>query len=282
MSTLTMERSRLSFGGILRSEWIKLVTLRSTMWCYLLMIVIPIGLGLLLAATVGGGANDDGMIAANEQALWLQTVTLGVGFTQLVSVVLGTLVITGEYGTGMIRSTFAAVPTRVPALIAKAIIFGLVTFAVGLVSTVATAVLTVPLLTANGISPDFGDGNVWLGMIGAAGYLALIGLLAMAIGAIIRNSAGGIAAGLGLVLVVPTVLQIIASVTRADWAQNLAGFLPNAAGGVMFSYPVDAAAAPPAVPGMIVLEPWQGALVLVAWVAALHILAAVLLKRRDV
>ena len=285
MTAATLGRGRLTFGGVLRSEWIKLVTLRSTLWCYVIMILIPIGLGFLLAVA---SSTADGGTPTNDaqQASWLQVATLGIGFTQLVSVVLGALVITGEYGTGMIRSTFAAVPKRLPALAAKAIVFGLVTFAVGFVSIVATAFLTAPLLPANGVNPDPGDGRVWLGMVGGAGYLALIGLLAMAIGAIIRNSAGGIATGLGLVLVAPTVLQIIAGVTQAAWAQNLGAFLPSAAGGLMYSFPADAGAAalptgPPPVADAIVLEPWQGALVLAAWVVGLFILAGVLLRRRD-
>ena len=289
MTARTLDRARLTFGGVLRSEWIKLVTLRSTMWCYFIMIVITIGLGFLLAATgpAGFGGDDGGTMPAEaQQALWLQTATLGIGFTQLVTVVLGALVITGEYGTGMIRSTFAAVPTRLPALAAKALVFGTVTFLVGLVSIVATAVLTATVLPASGVHPDFGDERVWVGALGGAGYLTLIGLLAMAIGTIIRNSAGGIAAGLGLVLVAPTVLQIIAGVTGATWAQNLTSFLPSAAGGLMYGYPSDAADAavppgPPPIDDAIVLEPWQGLLVLAGWVVGLFILAGVLLRRRD-
>jgi ABC-2 type transport system permease protein len=282
MTAATLDRSHLTFAGVLRSEWIKLVTLRSTVWCYLIMILIPIGLGLLLAATVTNVTGGGVLTRESQQATWLQTATLGIGFTQLVSVVLGALVITGEYGTGMIRSTFAAVPKRIPALVAKAIVFALVTFVVGLVSIVATAAMTAPLLAGSGVEADFGDVDVWLGLVGGAGYLAMIGLLSMAIGAIIRNSAGGIAAGLGLVLVAPTVLQIIAGVTQAAWAQNVAAFLPSASGGLMYAYPMDVAAGPPVAPEIIVLEAWQGALVLGAWILAMFILAAALLRRRDV
>jgi ABC-2 type transport system permease protein len=279
MTATALERSHLTFGGAVRSEWIKLVTLRSTMWCYAIMVLVSIGLGFLLAATVSNVTGGGQMSAADQQAIWLQTATLGIGFTQLVSVVLGALVITGEYGTGMIRSTFAAVPARVPALVAKGLVFGLVTFVVSLASIAATAVLVAPVITGNGVTPDLGDGRAWLAMVGGAGYLALVGLMAMAIGAIIRNSAGGIAAGLGLVLVAPTVLQIIAGVTQAVWAQNVAAFLPSTAGGVMYAYPMNAT---PSGSEIIVLEAWQGALVLGGWVAVLAIVAGVLLKRRDV
>ncbi len=283
MTTTPVSRSHtaasgLSFGGVLRSEWIKLRTLRSTLWCYLIIIVITIGLGFLLAGTVNLDSSGT-MDHASQQSLWLQVATLGIGFSQLVAAVLGALMITGEYGTGMIRSTLTAVPRRWPALTAKAIVFGLTTFVIGLVSIIGTALLTAPLLPSKGIHPDFGDPAVWWGLVGGAGYLALIGLLSLSIGAIIRNSAGGIAASLGLVLVLPAVLSILAAVTRADWARNLGTFLPGDAGGRMYAYTSGTTAQ--AAAGTIVLEPWQGLLVLIGWVVVLFAAAVVLLKRRD-
>jgi len=263
-----------SFGGILRSEWIKLRSLRSTFWCFLIMVVITIGLGFLLAATF---RSDSELPVDAQQGIWVQVATLGIGFSQLVAAVLGALVITGEFGTGMIRSTFAAVPSRFPAIAAKGLVVGVATFVVGLVSIVITAVVTAPLLPSVGIHPDLGDGAAWLAFVGGAGYLALIALLSYSIGAIIRNSAGGIATALGLILVLPTVLQIVAGVTRATWAQNLGKFLPSDAGAQMYSYPSGATTPP----DVLVLEPWQGLLVLAAWVVVLFAVASVLIKRRD-
>jgi ABC-2 type transport system permease protein len=266
---------RLSFGGILRSEWIKLRTVRSTNWCYLIIVVLTIGLGCLVAASISAGIGDGAM----QQAIWMQMTTVGVNFTQLVSAVLGALVITGEYGTGMIRSTVTAVPTRAPALIAKAIVFGVTTFIVALVSLTAAALLTAAILPGKGIHPDFGDPAVWGAIVGGAGFLALIGMLALSIGAIIRNSAGGIATSLALILVAPVVVSIVASITQADWAGNLGAFLPSGAGGRMYAYVSGLETAMP--PGIVVLEPWQGFLVLVGWVVVLFIGASALFKRRD-
>jgi ABC-2 type transport system permease protein len=207
--------------------------------------------------------------------------------------VLGALVITGEYGTGMIRSTFAAVPKRLPAVVAKALVFGVTTFIVSLIGLLATALMTTPLLPGKGITPDYGDGAVWLALVGGAGYIALIGLLAFGIGLIIRNSAGGIAAALGLVLVVPTILQVLARVTRADWPANIAAFLPSSAGSKLYGYPGAAAEAlAPGRPGgatstaasatnTITLDSWQGLLVLVGWVVVAFVIGAILVKRRD-
>jgi ABC-2 type transport system permease protein len=274
-------RSGLSFGGILLSEWIKLRTLRSTVWCYLIIVVLTIGLGMLAATAFPSDGSTPDHAAA--QSTWLLTATLGISFSQLVTAVLGALVITGEYGTGMIRSTLTAVPKRVPALVAKALVFGVTTFVVGLVSLVATAMLTAPLLPGKGIEPDFGDSTFWLALVGGAGYLALIGVLSLSIGALIRNSAGGIAASLGLVLVLPGIVQILGALTRAEWITNLGVFLPSDAGGRMYAYVTDAATTPqnPQLPDPLVLEPWQGLLVLAAWFVVTFVLGSILLKRRD-
>lgn len=269
--------SRLTFSGALRSEWIKLRTVRSTVWCYAIIVVLTLAFGILLANTfsapLAGALGPD-----DQQVLALQVSTLSIGFSQLVASVLGVLVISGEYGTGMIRSTLTAVPQRTPALIAKAIVFGLVTFVVGLVGIALTALVTSPMLPGVGITPDFADPQFLLAIGGGALYLALIGVMSLALGAIIRNSAGGIAASLGLLLVLPTVLQIFAAMTNATWATNLGAFLPSSAGDKLYSYAAEGGVTD----GFVSLSSLQGGLVLTAWAVVLMVVAAVLMKRRDV
>jgi ABC-2 type transport system permease protein len=276
MSTpTTIAPSGLTFGGILHSEWIKLTSLRSTFWCFGVLIFLTLGLAALFGWTLSlDGVDFD---AATKQAYAVQSATLSIGMSQLVIAVLGALVITGEYGTGMIRSTLTAVPARLPALFGKVLVFGATTFVISLVSIVLAALLSAPLLAANGISVNFGDTAYWAALVGAAGYLALIGVLSTAIGTIIRSSAGAIAVVLGLILVLPTIVQVFAAITQTQWIADLGSFLPDGAGGRMYAYVsgfVDNG-------GQLTLEPWQGALVLLAWVAALLGLASVLLKRRD-
>jgi ABC-2 type transport system permease protein len=180
----------------------------------------------------------------------------------------------------MIRSTFAAVPTRLPALFAKLLVMVVVTFVVGLVAIVVTAIVTAPILNGKGVDFHLFDSDVMLALLGGAGYLALIAALAFGAGAILRNSAGGIASALGLILVVPPILSIIGSITRATWIQNVAAFLPSSAGEKMFALaPAASAAQPPA--DLVVLTGGEGLLVLVAWVVVLLGVAAVLVKRRD-
>lgn len=271
--------SGVSFGGILRSEWIKLMSLRSTIWCYAILVFLTISLGLLFGSTIfteGITLDHD-----TQQTFAVQAATLSTGMSQLVIAVLGALVITGEYGTGMIRSTLTAVPARLPALFGKIVVFGIVTFVISLVAIVLSALLSAPLLAGNGIEADFGDANYWSALVGAAGFLALTGIFATAIGTIVRNSAGAIAIVLGFVLVLPTIVQIFAVITKAEWVANLGAFLPSNAGARMYAYVSDAPAVDPLGLDSLVLEPWQGALVLVAWVVALLALASVLLKRRD-
>jgi ABC-2 type transport system permease protein len=270
--------SQLTFGGVLRSEWIKLISLRSTLWCYLILIVVTVGLGLLLSLvrnpTVGGAIS-----AEAQRATAVQAITAGTSLGQLIVAVLGALVITGEYGTGMIRSTLTAVPKRTPALVAKALVFGVTTFVVALVAVAATALITAPLFPNVGVHVDILDSRILLPLLGDAGYLALLGMLSLAIGAIIRSSAGGIAAAIGLVLVVPIVLSIVYGVTQAMWARNVDSLLPGSAGGRMYAYVPSQAA--PVTKGLITLDPTQGTLLLVAWVVVIFVVAAVLLKRRD-
>jgi len=274
------QNAHLSFGGTLRSEWIKLRSLRSTIWCYGIVIVVTVSFGLLLAQ-VGFGQSPLGGEALTpelQQSNAIMVSTLGISFSQLVAAVLGVLVVSGEYGTGMIRSTFTAVPKRLPALFSKAIVFGVVTFIVGLVSVFATALITAPILPSSGITPDFSDPEFLLALVGGAAYLALIGILSLAIGAIVRNSAGGIAASLGLVLVLPPVLQIVVALTQAEWARNIGTFLPDLAGSRLFAYGAEASVTD----GIVTLDAAQGGLVMLAWIAVMFVVASVLIKRRDV
>jgi len=296
MTTTTLEASqsptpqrprhtatRLNFARVVRSEWIKLRTLRSTLWLFAIFVLLTVAFGLLMAATFdtsGGPAPH----AETQKSFTVMVATLGVSFTQLVAAVLGVLIISGEYTTGMIRSTFAAVPKRLPAFFAKALVLALATFVVSLVSIVATALITAPILAGQGIEGQLLDGDVMRALLGGAGYLTLVALLAFGFGAILRNSAGGIATVLGLILVVPTVLGILAAITQTVWVQNLSAFLPSNAGALMYEIGDGSFMGGPPVAtnaDIITLDATQGFLVLLAWVVVLFITAAALIKRRD-
>ena len=287
MSTTTAPATRnahvpkVRFSGIIKSEFIKLFTLRSTFWCILIVLVLSIGVGLLLATVsppARAGIPTVTLTTAAQQGEAVTYATVGTGFGELVLAVLGVLVIAGEYSTGMIRSTFAAVPGRLPALFAKALVLAITTFVVGLVTIYATALVIFPLLPGKHIHPNWGDWKVEEALIGGAVYLAIISLIAFSLGAIIRNNAGGIAAALGLILVLPTILNIISGTTQATWAENLVVFAPTSAGSHLYEYVVSV---PKAVSGVASLDRTTGGLVLLAWFVVLFVVAAVMLKRRD-
>jgi ABC-2 type transport system permease protein len=272
----TRPATRLSAVGVIRSEWIKLRSLRSTVWSYAIIVVVSLGMALLLSSTVDFGGQP--VPAEVQQNLALQASTFGIYFGQLIVAVLGVLVISGEYATGMIRSTLAAVPKRVPALAAKALVLFVTTFVVGLVSTFGSLLIVLPILSSKGIETDLGDASLLGNLVLGSVYLALVAVFALGVGTILRSSAGGIAAALGVILLLPTILQVIAGLTGAQWAIDLMPYLLSNAGVGTYTPPVEGAAA---VDGSEALEQWQNALVVLAWAAVSLIGGALLLKRRD-
>jgi ABC-2 type transport system permease protein len=270
MTTLTAPPlSRLSAPGIINSEWIKLRTVRSTVWSYAVIVLASFGIALLASGTV---TYDGSSFPASEQnSLLLQSSTLGIYFGQLVVGVLGVLVISGEYSTGMIRSTLTAVPKRIPALAAKALVLFLTTFVVGLVASFGSFAIATALLGPQGISPDFADGSLIGNLVLSALYLALAAVFALGVGTILRSSAGGIAAALGAILLLPTIFQLIAGITQAQWAADVLPYLISNAGVGMYTPTTD-----PNALGQV-----QNLVVVLVWVAVSLVGGAVLLKRRD-
>jgi ABC-2 type transport system permease protein len=254
--------SGLSFAGLLRSEWIKLRTVRSTIWSYATVIVISIGLALLMSSTL---TLQGVQVAESEQANWMiQVSTFGIIFGQLVVAVLGVLSISGEYSTGMVRSSLTAVPRRLPVLAAKAVVLFVCTYIVGLVSVVGSYLVAAPIMADKGISASLADPDLFLPLMSAALYLSLVAVFSLGLGTILRSSAGGIAAALGVILLLPTVLQLI----PADWVADMMPYILSNAGTDSF-----------AMTGT--MEPWQNILIVLGWVAVSLAGAGALLKRRD-
>ncbi|WP_166980488.1 ABC transporter permease subunit [Paramicrobacterium fandaimingii] len=274
---------RLSFVGLLRSEWIKLRSLRSTVWCYVLIILATAGFGTLMALSSNLG--NDELPQAAQNAMAVQYLTVGGNFTGLIAAVLGVLVISGEYTTGMIRTTYTAAPGRLSAYTAKAVVLTVVTFVVGLISIAAALATSLPIFAANGVVPDLGDPSVTVPLIGAAAYLALIALLSFSLGAILRNSAGGIATAVSLMFVLPVGINIVYSFTGAAWAANIATILPGSVGSALFAYTGEGSAPAPEPgidgDGLLALDqPWM-LIVFGAWIVIGLVVGAVLTKRRD-
>ncbi|MCU1409243.1 MAG: transporter permease [Microbacteriaceae bacterium] len=256
----------LSFTGILRSEWIKLRSLRSTMWSYVIVVLISVGMAALMSSALRLEAGPAALPEVEQARFLLQASTFGIYFGQLVVAVLGVLVISGEYSTGMIKSTFTAAPGRLSTLWAKAAVLFTATYVVSLVAILGSFLVASPILAAKGIHGNLIDVDMIVPILGGALYLALISVFALGIGAVLRSSAGGIAAALGTLLVLPVIFQLI----PADWAADVLPYLVSNAGFAMFGAGMGSS-----------LEPWQGFAVLIGWIVVAISAAAVLLKRGD-
>ncbi|TFC83429.1 ABC transporter permease [Cryobacterium sp. TMT3-29-2] len=259
----------LSAVGLLRSEWIKLRSVRSTAWSYALLVLVSLALAAVMSSTLDLQGADASMIPAADQATFIaQTATFGVFFGQLIVAVLGALTISGEYSTGMIRSTLTAVPRRLPALAAKAAVLFGTTFLVGLAANLGSYLVASLILSRQGLGVSIADPAVFLPVLGGALYLALIAVFALGVGTIVRSGAGGIAVVLGIVLLLPMVLQVIA----APWAAAVLPYLVSNAGINMFGLMSFS---------QVPIEWWVNLLVVLGWLAVSLVGAAAVLKRRD-
>ncbi|TDW44529.1 ABC-2 type transport system permease protein [Curtobacterium sp. PhB42] len=268
---------RLSFPHLVRSEWIKLRSIRSTIWCFAILAVLTIGMAGLLGAFVDLPANSPQDVANGS---FVSINTTGVSLSALVVGVLGVLIITGEYGTGQVRSTFTADPRRTGVILAKATVLALTTFVVSVVSTWIGVVLSALLLASDGTSPQIGDPSVFMPILGSSVYVTLLALLAYGIGLFVRSSAGGIAITLGILLVLPVILSLVSGLLNAEWIGDVFKFLPDQAGSQLFAYPYTGADAGPT--SGVVLNGWGGFGVLAAEVVVVGALALTVARRRDV
>ncbi len=270
----TTATPRITFAGTVRAEWIKFRSLRSTVWTLLTILVLMVGTSVLVA---WGMTVELGDATAPAGALNLAMV-LGAGYqlAQLGVAVLGVLIITSEYSTGMVRSTFTAVPRRLPVLAAKALVLSVAIVAVTVISILLSALATMPFHHRLGATFDLTDGETLRMTIGLPLYLTAIGLLAFALGALVRHSAGALTTIIALLLVIENVLMIIP--LRA--VELISPFLPSTAGRRLL-FDSDMLASTDAGSTAAHLGPWEGYAVLIAWAVALVALAAVRLRRAD-
>jgi len=260
---------RVSFRGVLRSEWLKIWSLRSSWYTLAAIVVVFAAVGLLFAARLGGYFGEPPAAFTlrflNNQ---VEVAMGGLNLAQLISGVFGVLLITGDYATGMIRTTFAAVPRRLPVLWAKLLTLVAAALPVLLVSCTVVFLLAQPLL-GNGVLRPAGllDGSNLRVVIATALYLTGIAVLGMALGAILRSTAAAITALVALLFVLPGVLFL----TLPDaWRDPVTRLLPSQAGDSFTNIIPD--------PGELSLA--MGAITFVAWLVVAVAVAAVLLRRR--
>jgi ABC-2 type transport system permease protein len=258
---------RVTQARVAVSEWTKLRSLRSTRWSLFAAILLTIGFPVLFAAVT---SSHWGSMSPQERAGRhpLDIALAGVNVSQLAIAVLGVLVITGEYSTGMIRASFSAVPKRLPVLWAKTAVFGAVTFALMLPSVLIAFYASQAILSRHHIlQTSLSDPGVGRSVIGGAVFLVLVGIFALAIGAIVRNTAAGIATFAAIFFVIPPLMNVL----PASWNHAISKYLPSEAGRQIFSLTHDSTS----------LSPLWGGLLFAGYCVLAIAVAAVLLVRRD-
>jgi len=252
-----------------RSEWIKLRTVRSAYWTLVLTAVGMAGFGALLSAAY---VRHYGSVSAAARRAFDPAAYSLSGFflAQLAIGVLGVVVITSEYTTGSIRSTFAAAPQRASVLAAKGAVFGAVAATTGIASSFAAFFTGQALLASKGIGTTIGGPGALRPVLGAGLYLAVLGLFALGLGALIRRTAGAIAAVVGLVIILPVLAQGL----PASWQDAITRYLPSVAGQAIIGRTKFAP------PGRL-LPPAAGFALFCAYTAAVLTAAALTLTRRD-
>ncbi|HWE15298.1 MAG TPA: ABC transporter permease [Solirubrobacteraceae bacterium] len=225
---------RVTQAHVLKSEWTKLWTLRSTRWSMLVSFIAMAGLGPLVAAVQ---MSRWGQLSLHDRLTYdsVNTALGGYHLAQLTIGVLGVLVISGEYSTGMIRSSLMATPRRLPVLWAKIAVFAAVTFVVMLIASLISFFAVEAIVTQHHVQHGLGDPGALRTVIGGALYLTVLAVMCVGIGGILRNTAGGIATFVALLFVLPGISAILpTSVNNA-----ISPYLPLNAGTTVASHTFD-------------------------------------------
>ncbi|MFD4242826.1 ABC transporter permease [Streptomyces sp. NPDC058525] len=260
---------RVTTGRVLRSEWAKFWSLRSSWITLCVAAFVLVALGFIASASFDPSGATAGRPVGRPAASDAVGLALtGTSLAQLAIGVLGVLVAAGEYSTGMIRSTLAAVPRRLPVLWSKALIFAGVALAACTVGVLAAFLMGSTQMSGTSAALSLSDSGVLRSLAGAAGYLALVGVLGIALGALLRSVAGGIAVLVATLMVIPGLTSLLPD----SWANTLGPYLPSNAGGAMMSLHQASDA----------LSPEAGLAVLAGWAALGLGAAALRLVRTDV
>lgn len=265
-NSLTRKGTEIRVTGVrvVRSELTKFRSLRSTVITLLVAVVLMIGIGAMFAAITASlpGGFDDGETAVS-------TSLSGTFFAQLAIGVLGVLLISGEYGTGSIRSSLTVVPRRLPVLWAKLTVFAAAVFGTMLIASVTAFFLGQALLREKEMDAALSDPGVLRSIVGAAMYLAVVGLIGIALGSLLRNTA----AAISTVVVAFFVIAPLAMLLPASWAANFVQYLPSNAGAMLLGGTYGVAEP---------LAPWTGFAVMNLYAVLLIGFAGWRLQRHDV
>jgi ABC-2 type transport system permease protein len=252
---------------VLRSEWTKFRSLRSTVWTLLTALVLMIGIGALFSAV---NASQYHTFSPAQMASFdpISVSLAGTTFAVIAFGVLGVLTMSGEYGTGMIRSSLTVVPRRLPVLWAKLGVFAGVVLAASLAASFAAFWLGQALLSGHHLGVSITSPDALRSVIGAALYITVSGLIGVTLGALFRNTAAGIATFTGVFFVLPPLATLLPS----SIGDHLTKYLPSNAGSAIFGGTDGVSNA---------LSPWTGFAVLCGYAVILIAAAAWRLRHSD-
>jgi ABC-type transport system involved in multi-copper enzyme maturation permease subunit len=254
-----------TFVDAVRSEWTKLRSVRSTYWALIVAALLGIGLGALISGISANHYATDPTVQHNWNATDRSLRSLAIA--QLAFAILGVMVVTGEYSTGMIRTSLAAVPKRGRMLAAKALVWTAVALVAGEVISFITFLVGQALISGKAPSATLASHDALRAVIGAGLYLAVLGLLGTAVGVLLRHAAAAIGTMVALLLVLPG----IAAALPASWSNPIERWWPTNAGQQVAVVVRD----------NHTLPAWTGFLIMVVFTAVVLTAAFVMLERRD-
>jgi ABC-2 type transport system permease protein len=273
VSPAVAERRRpAGFGHLLQAEWTKIRSVRSTTWTLIAFVIVTIGFTALITWVTEANWNGPHAAARDVRALVDPTsIIFGVSvyLGQLTLSVLGVLVITSEYSTGVIRASLLAVPKRLPMLLAKVVVFAIL---IGILAEIVAfgSFFVGSAILHSRVSVSLSSSGVLRATIGAGLYLTVFGLFAMGIGALVRHTAGAISIAIGVAFLLPILAGLLPD--TSFW-NHLVGYLPEQAGSLIYLVHETSS--------QVVLSAWQGFGVLCIWAALVLGVGGYLLQRRD-
>jgi ABC-type transport system involved in multi-copper enzyme maturation permease subunit len=246
---------------VMRSEWTKLRTLRSTYWSALAAVVIAVGLGALvcLGSSTGNSSPPDDPAGTSLAGMFLAQVAFAI---------VGVLAMSAEYSTGMIRTTLSAIPQRGYVLAGKAVVLGVSAFLLATATSFVSFFIGQSILSRRNFDIGLGAPGVLRVVIGAGLYTCVLVLLSMSLAAILRNTAGTITAVIGLLFVVPIIFALLPTRIQND----IGRYTPINAGTTIVNVTRQSES----------LGPWTGFAVFCLWTVLAGAVAWWTLRRRDV
>jgi ABC-type transport system involved in multi-copper enzyme maturation permease subunit len=266
LSDLPPASGRAGIAGTIRSEFTKIRSVRSTFWTLTALVLVCVGIGALIT---WGTESHWSQTAPGDRATFdaTQTSLFPLYLGQLVIAVLGALVITAEYSTGMIRTSLTAMPRRGTVFAAKTLVFGVIAVVIGEVMSFVMFILGQAILHSTGASTTLSQPGVLRAVVGGGLFLAACGLFSFGLGAILRHTAGAISAAVGILFVLP----ILSNVMPHSWQVHIDKFLPSTAGAAIWSVRRQ---------GMLYSQ-WTEFAIFLAWTAGLLIIGLLLFRSRD-